>query len=218
MKTVIVGGVAGGLSAATRLRRLDGSMEIVVFERGRYVSFANCGLPYYVGGVINSRDSLLLQTPESLASRFALDLRVEHEVASIDSARKVVHVTDLRTGTTVASASEGFVLLNDGSRVRAHLVIEATGVRPEVIVARSAGLSIGPTGGIAVDRQQRRGDPAIFAWTTGSRRSTPSMPPRPPSPWRGWLTVMGGPPPTRLPATPSRPGPLSAPRSSESSP
>jgi NADPH-dependent 2,4-dienoyl-CoA reductase/sulfur reductase-like enzyme len=167
MKTVIVGGVAGGLSAAPRLRRLDGSREIVVFERGRYVSFANCGLPYYVGGVINSRDSLLLQTPESLASRFVLDLRVEHEVASIDSARKVVHVTDLRTGTTVASASEGFVLLNDGSRVRAHLVIEATGVRPEVIVARSAGLSIGPTGGIAVDRQQRRGDPAIFAVDDG---------------------------------------------------
>ncbi len=100
MKTVIVGGVAGGMSAATRLRRLDESMEIVVFERGRYVSFANCGLPYYVGGVISSRDSLLLQTPESLASRFALDVRVRHEVTSIDPARKIVHVTDLRTDTT----------------------------------------------------------------------------------------------------------------------
>ena len=86
MKTVIVGGVAGGMSAATRLRRLDESMEIVVFERGRYVSFANCGLPYYVGGVIDSRDSLLLQTPESLASRFELDVRVELEVTSIDRA------------------------------------------------------------------------------------------------------------------------------------
>ncbi|QNE45637.1 CoA-disulfide reductase [Glaciihabitans sp. INWT7] len=275
MKTVVVGGVAGGMSAATRLRRLDESMEIVVFERGRYVSFANCGLPYYVGGVIGDRDSLLLQTPQSLASRFALDVRVEHEVTSIDPDRKVVHVTDLRNGTsheqsydfvvlaggatasavdgasavpsftlrsvddvdhitatlatvtgqahavvigggfigleavenligrgvavtliqrgahvlspldremaapvltvlrqhgvdvrtdtTVVSASDGFVLLDDGSRVRADLVIEASGVRPELSVARSAGLTIGPTGGIAVDRRQRTSDPSIFA-------------------------------------------------------
>jgi len=257
-------------------------MEIVVFERGSYVSFANCGLPYYVGGVISSRDSLLLQTPESLASRFALDVRVQHEVTSIDPARKIVHVTDLRTntaheepydfvvlaggavasrgettstmpsytlrnvddvdhitetlasidghvhavvvgggfigleavenligrgvgvtlvqrgphilspldremaapvlailrqhgvdvrtGTTVASASDGFALLSDGSRVRVDLVIEASGVRPEVSLARSAGLTIGQSGGIAVDRRQRTSDPAIFAVGDGAEK------------------------------------------------
>ena len=84
MKVVIVGGVAGGMSAATRLRRLDEHAEIVVFERWGHVSFANCGLPYYVGGVIEERNALLLQTPETLAARFAIDVRVGHEVTAID--------------------------------------------------------------------------------------------------------------------------------------
>ncbi len=95
MKTIIVGGVAGGMSAATRLRRLDEHAEIVVFERGSHVSYANCGLPYYVGGVIPRRESLLLQTPESLAARFRLDVRVRHEVIAIDPAAKTVTVCDL---------------------------------------------------------------------------------------------------------------------------
>ncbi|MWJ68913.1 CoA-disulfide reductase, partial [Clavibacter michiganensis subsp. michiganensis] len=92
MRTVIIGGVAGGMSAATRLRRLDEEREILVFERGAYVSFANCGLPYYVGGVIPERASLLLQTPESLAARFRLDVRVRHEVVGIDAGAKTVAV------------------------------------------------------------------------------------------------------------------------------
>ena len=87
MKVVIVGGVAGGMSAATRLRRLDESAEIVVFERGEHVSFANCGLPYYVGGAIENRDSLLLQTPQSLFDRFRLDVRVNHEVVARSTGR-----------------------------------------------------------------------------------------------------------------------------------
>lgn len=90
MKVVIIGGVAGGMSAATRLRRRAEDAQIVVLERGEHVSFANCGLPYYVGGVITERADLLLQTPESLAARFALDVRVRHEVTAIDLAAKVV--------------------------------------------------------------------------------------------------------------------------------
>ncbi|MWJ23581.1 FAD-dependent oxidoreductase, partial [Clavibacter michiganensis] len=274
MRTVIIGGVAGGMSAATRLRRLDEEREILVFERGAYVSFANCGLPYYVGGVIPERASLLLQTPESLAARFRLDVRVRHEVVGIDAGAKTVavrdldagtvdtvvyddlviaagagaapggtdggvpsstlrsvedvdrimallagapdphavvvgagfigleavenllargvHVTlvqrgqqvlspldpematpvrealeaagvDVRAGTTVTGATSGYVHLDDGTRVRADLVIRAPGVRPETGLARAAGLRIGASGGIAVDGRQRTSDPSIRA-------------------------------------------------------
>ena len=95
MHTIIIGGVAGGMSAATRLRRLDESADIIVLERSGYVSFANCGLPYHVGGVIEDRSALLLQTPESLAARFNLDVRVHTEVLAIDRDRKVVTVRTL---------------------------------------------------------------------------------------------------------------------------
>jgi NADPH-dependent 2,4-dienoyl-CoA reductase/sulfur reductase-like enzyme/rhodanese-related sulfurtransferase len=91
-RVVIVGGVAGGMSAATRLRRNDENLEIVVLERGEHVSFANCGLPYHLGGVIEDREALLLQTPESLAARFAIDVRTRHEVTAIDPERQVVFV------------------------------------------------------------------------------------------------------------------------------
>ncbi|MDO4042498.1 FAD-dependent oxidoreductase [Clavibacter michiganensis] len=274
MRTVIIGGVAGGMSAATRLRRLDEEREILVFERGAYVSFANCGLPYYVGGVIPERASLLLQTPESLAARFRLDVRVRHEVVGIDAGAKTVavrdldagtvdtvvyddlviaagagaapggtdggvpsstlrsvedvdrimallnvttdahavvvgagfiglegvenllargvHVTlvqrgqqvlspldpemaapvrealeaagvDVRTGTTVTGAADGHVDLDDGTRVRADLVIQAAGVHPETGLAEAASLRLGPSGGIAVDARQRTSDPSIWA-------------------------------------------------------
>jgi len=94
-QTIIVGGVAGGMSAATRLRRLDPNASIIVLEKSSFVSYANCGLPYYIGGIISNRDDLLLQTPESLHARFALDVRVRNEVTSIDRDRKVVKVRDL---------------------------------------------------------------------------------------------------------------------------
>jgi len=110
MKTVIVGGVAGGMSAATRLRRLDESAEIVVFERSGYVSFANCGLPYYIGGVIEKRDALLLQTPASLGARFGLDVRVGHEVLSIDRAAKTVRARELASGTESDEAYDNLIL------------------------------------------------------------------------------------------------------------
>src|SRR5579872_5950172 len=90
MRVVIVGGVAGGMSAATRLRRLDESAEIIVLERSGHVSYANCGLPYFVGGVIEDESSLLLQTPSSLHDRFRLDVRVDTEVVAIDPDRHEV--------------------------------------------------------------------------------------------------------------------------------
>ncbi len=95
---VIIGGVAGGMSAATRLRRLDNTAEIVVLEKSGYVSYANCGLPYFVGGVIEEEENLLLQTPESLHDRFRLDVRVNSEVISINRANKSVKVKNLISG------------------------------------------------------------------------------------------------------------------------
>lgn len=275
MRTIIIGGVAGGMSAATRLRRLDEHRDIVVFERGSYVSFANCGLPYHVCGVIKERSSLLLQTPESLAARFRLDVRVRHEVVEIDAAHKNVLVRDLhgdteyrvpydtlvlaggstarvgptagvipshtlrsvddvdhvldvlgelsaqarvtvigagyigleaaenllargvnvtliqrgtqvlspldpemavpvekalraagvdvRLDVTATRARPGMVVLSDGSEIPTDLVIEASGVHPETTLAKNAGLALGPTGGIAVDENQRTSDDSIFA-------------------------------------------------------
>ncbi|MDH6235740.1 FAD-dependent oxidoreductase [Cryobacterium sp. CG_9.6] len=110
MKTLIVGGVAGGMSAATRLRRLDEQAEIVVFERGQYVSFANCGLPYYVGGLIENRSELLLQTPESLTSRFRLDVRINNEVTSIDRAARTVTVRNTLTGAFSTETYDRLIL------------------------------------------------------------------------------------------------------------
>ena len=92
MKVVIIGGVAGGASAAARLRRLGEEAEIIVFERGEYISYANCGLPYHVGGVIEERDELLLMTPELMKDRFNIDVRVHSEVTAIDRAGKSIEV------------------------------------------------------------------------------------------------------------------------------
>lgn len=275
MRTIIVGGVAGGMSAATRLRRLDESRDIVVFERGPYVSYANCGLPYFVGGVIRDRSSLLLQTPQSLASRFRLDVRTGHEVLDVDAARRTVtvldlangetstegydelilavgasareaaghpgipthtlrtvedvdaigrlvdaaadiasalvvgggfigleavenlvrrglhvalvqrgphllspldpemvapleaqlrsHGVDVRTGVTIDTVEDGVVLLDDGSALRPGFIVDASGVVPSVDLARTAGVALGPTGGIAVDARNRTSDPHIYA-------------------------------------------------------
>lgn len=116
-RTVIVGGVAGGMSAATRLRRLDDSREIIVIERGPYVSFANCGLPYYVGGEIADRSALLLQTPESLRARFALDVRVQHEVVDIDRAARSVRIRATPTGDE-ETISYDTLILSPGSLPR----------------------------------------------------------------------------------------------------
>ena len=92
MRIVIIGGVAGGMSAATRMRRLNADAEIIVIEKSGHVSYANCGLPYYVGGVIEEEEALLLQTPASLHARFRLDVRISSEVESINPSAKTLRV------------------------------------------------------------------------------------------------------------------------------
>ena len=96
-KILIVGGVAGGATAAARLRRLDETSQIIMFERGEYISFANCGLPYYIGGVIENREALLVQTVEGMSKRFNLDIRNFSEVVSIDPENKTISVKNLKT-------------------------------------------------------------------------------------------------------------------------
>ncbi|GAB2675601.1 FAD-dependent oxidoreductase [Thalassiella azotivora] len=273
MKTVVVGGVAGGMSAATRLRRLDPTAEVVVLERSAHVSYANCGLPYYAGGVITERDALLLQTPQSLGARFGIDVRVRTEVVGIDVADRTVRVLDLTSGTAyterydhlvlstgavpvvppvpgverastlrtvedvdaivarldagartavvvgggfigleaaenlrhrglavtvveraaqvltpldvemvtpvqaelrhhgvrlelgaeVTEVTDDAVRLADGRLLDADLVVLAIGVRPDVTLARAAGLRLGPRGGVVVDADQRTSDAHVYA-------------------------------------------------------
>ena len=110
MKVVIVGGVAGGATAAARIRRLDEHAEVVVFERTGFVSYANCGLPYYLGGVITDEEALTLQTPQSFWSRFHIDVRVNHEVIAVHPEKKSVTVRDLLTGETFQEAYDKLVL------------------------------------------------------------------------------------------------------------
>jgi len=298
-RILIVGGVAGGASAAARARRLSESADIVVFERGPYVSFANCGLPYHIGGVISDRSRLLLQTPTSLKARFAIDVRVNTEVISIDPVAQVLvarnlqtgeetrepydalilspgaeairppipgvnlpcvftlrnmgdmdailgvaskrnaqrvlivgagfiglelaeqfrhrgmdvslverlphvlgladiemtfplheelkrHMVDLRLGRAVAALEpdgEGLVaVLDDGDQIHCDLAVLCIGVKPEVGLARQAGLVIGPLGGIQVDDQMRTSQPKIFAvgdavevreWVSGDQALIP---------------------------------------------
>lgn len=110
MKTVIIGGVAGGASAAARLRRLDERAEIVILERGSFISYANCGLPYYVGGTIENRSALTLQTPESFTRRFNVDVRVRHEAVGIDPAGKIVTVRNLTDGRLYEESYDSLIL------------------------------------------------------------------------------------------------------------
>lgn len=118
---VIVGGVAGGMSAATRLRRLDEQAQIIVLERSGHVSFANCGLPYYVGGVIEQRDALLLQTPASLGARFGLDVRVRHEVIAIDRDAQSVQIRNLDNGEVYTQQYDSLILSPGATPVRPPL-------------------------------------------------------------------------------------------------
>jgi NADPH-dependent 2,4-dienoyl-CoA reductase/sulfur reductase-like enzyme/rhodanese-related sulfurtransferase len=272
-RIVIIGGVAGGMSAATRLRRLDENSEIVVVEKSGFVSYANCGLPYYIGGVISKEQDLLLQTPESLHKRFNLDVRVNSEVTAIDPVAKSVsvrktltgeiyslayeklvlspgatpvvppidgvdramtlrtvedtkkifaaveakpstaavigggfigvemaenlvhrgiktaiieatpqllapldpemallvanemstHGVDVRLGVSASKIQSGSITLSDGNEIPAELVILAIGVRPDVSLAKSAGLEIGSRGGIVVDENNLTSNPDIYA-------------------------------------------------------
>ena len=115
MKVVIVGGVAGGATAAARIRRLDEQAEIVVFERSGFISYANCGLPYYIGGVIEDPEDLTLQTPESFFSRFRIHMKVHHEVIAVHPDRKTVSVKNLKTGEEFEERYDK-LLLSPGAR------------------------------------------------------------------------------------------------------
>jgi NADPH-dependent 2,4-dienoyl-CoA reductase/sulfur reductase-like enzyme/rhodanese-related sulfurtransferase len=273
MRIVIIGGVAGGMSAATRMRRLDADAEIIVIEKSGHVSYANCGLPYYVGGVIEEEDALLLQTPASLHARFRLDVRIASEVASINPVKKLVVVkneitkesyelnydklvlspgatpvvppipgieramtlrtvedvekifnrvaekpssavvigggfigveiaenlihrgiktsvveaapqllapldpemaslvakemikngVDLHLGTSAQSISDSSVTLSNGVELQAEMIILAIGVRPDIALAKAAGLTIGTRGGIHVDDFNRTSNLDIYA-------------------------------------------------------
>lgn len=110
MKTIIVGGVAGGASAAARLRRLDEQAEIILIERGAHVSFANCGLPYYIGGDISKKSSLLLQTPESLHARFNIDVRTHSEVVAVDPSAQSVSIKNLKSGEEYVETYDNLIL------------------------------------------------------------------------------------------------------------
>jgi len=118
MRYLIIGGVAAGMTAAARLRRLDEKAEIVVFERGNYVSYANCGLPYHIGEIITERNKLLLQTPESFKKRFNVDVRVQNEVMSVDTRSKKVRVRNIPTNQEKDESYDKLLLAPGGSPIR----------------------------------------------------------------------------------------------------
>ena len=118
MRVIIVGGVAGGASAAARLRRLDEKAVIILLDKGQYISYANCGLPYYVGGVIEDINQLLLQTPESFKGRFNVDVRVQNEVLAIDRATKTVLIKELLTGRIYEEKYDKLILSPGAKPIR----------------------------------------------------------------------------------------------------
>ncbi|MBQ6332684.1 MAG: FAD-dependent oxidoreductase, partial [Clostridia bacterium] len=120
-KTVIIGGVAGGASCAARLRRLDADREIVILERGAYISYANCGLPYHVGDVIKNRGALLLMTPERMWERFRIDVRVQNEVTEIDREKKTVTVRKTETGEVYEQPYDDLVIATGSSPLRPRI-------------------------------------------------------------------------------------------------
>ncbi len=118
MKYVIIGGVAGGATTAARLRRIDEKAEIIMFEKGPHISYANCGLPYYIGGVIKDREKLLVQTPESFGARFNIDIRIYSMVTSIDPQKKEVTIQSIKTGESYTESYDKLVLSPGASPVK----------------------------------------------------------------------------------------------------
>jgi NADPH-dependent 2,4-dienoyl-CoA reductase/sulfur reductase-like enzyme/peroxiredoxin family protein/TusA-related sulfurtransferase/rhodanese-related sulfurtransferase len=117
-KILIIGGVAGGATTAARLRRLDETSEIIMFERGSYISYANCGLPYHIGNVIKERSSLLLQTPEAMSKKYNVDVRIDSEVISIDRENKSVTVKKTKTGETYSESYDTLVISTGSSPLK----------------------------------------------------------------------------------------------------
>jgi len=121
MKVIIIGGVAGGASCAARLRRLDENAKIIILEKGDYISYANCGLPYYTGGVIKERDALFLMTPEEMEKKYNLEVRVKNEAVSIDKNRKTVSVKRLETGEIYEESYDKLVIATGSSPLRPNI-------------------------------------------------------------------------------------------------
>ena len=181
MKIVIVGGVAAGMSAATRLRRLSEDARIVVLEAGDHVSFANCGLPYYAGGVIEDRDALLLQTPESLAARFRIDVRVRHRVTGVDADAHTVTVRDLATGEETVETYDRLVL-SPGAR---PIVPPAPGMERALVLRDVADVDR-----IVAAIDGTGSDGALAPTTPGSVRPPDRTPARTPA--RSAVVIGGG--------------------------
>ena len=121
MKYIIVGAVAGGASTAARLRRLDEHAEIVLFEKGEYISYANCGLPYYIGNVITDRNKLFVQTATSFNQRFNIDVRVQTEVLEVNAATKTINARNQKTGELYSETYDKLVLSPGAEPMRPHL-------------------------------------------------------------------------------------------------
>ena len=120
MKIIIIGGVAGGATTAARIRRTNETAEIILLEKGKYISYANCGLPYYIGGVIEEREKLFVQTPEAFSTRFRVDVRTENEVIFIDRKRKTVTVRQ-SSGDTYEESYDKLLISTGASPVRPPL-------------------------------------------------------------------------------------------------
>ena len=118
MKTLIIGGVAGGATAATRLRRKAESAEIIIIERGQHISYANCGLPYYAGNVIEDRNNILLMTPERMKERFNIDVRVLQEAVKINPEDKTVLIRKLDDGTEYLESYDNLILATGSSPLK----------------------------------------------------------------------------------------------------
>ena len=116
-KIVIIGGVAGGASCLARLRRNDQNTQIVLFERGEYISFANCGLPYYIGDVIKDRDNLILQKPKTMMEKFNVDIRIKSEVIKIDHEVKKLLVKNIKTNEVYEETYDKLVISTGSSPV-----------------------------------------------------------------------------------------------------
>lgn len=129
MKILVIGGVAGGATTAARLRREDEDSEIILFERGAYISYANCGLPYYIGGTIAERDNLFVQTPEQFSMRYNIDIRVLNEVISIDKENKELKIKDLKTDSIYTETYDKLVLSPGAEPIRPNLPgIDSSGI------------------------------------------------------------------------------------------
>ena len=167
MKLLIVGGVAGGASAAARSRRLSEDADIVLFERGPDVSFANCGLPYYVGGEIAERNKLLVTTPERLRTRFRLDVRTRSSVEAIDRSAKKIRVRDLASGREYEETYDKLILAPGaaplrpsipGSRLAGNLHFEESARRGPHQGAGGPRRQAGGRGGCRVHRPRNGGE------------------------------------------------------------